>query len=140
MRSTLVTDTSVVYAAAVRRDAAHSACAELLAHEACVVPAPVVVEIDWLSHSRGVAEVSSSLLRSVEDGSTHVVDLTRRDYGRVSALLEEYASLGLSLVDASVVAIAERLEEDTIATLDRRHFSIVRPQHVETFTLVPSLD
>ena len=42
-----------------------------------------------------------------------------------------------SLVDASVVAIAERLEQDTIATLDRRHFSVVRPLHVDAFTLVP---
>ena len=42
-----------------------------------------------------------------------------------------------SLVEASVIAIAERLEQDTIATLDRRHFSVVRPLHVDAFTLVP---
>jgi hypothetical protein len=32
---------------------------------------------------------------------------------------------------------AERLEETAIATLDHRHFSVVRPAHVACFTLVP---
>jgi uncharacterized protein len=38
---------------------------------------------------------------------------------------------------ASLIAIAERLGIDTIATLDRRHFTVVRPAHVEAFTLLP---
>jgi hypothetical protein len=29
-----------------------------------------------------------------------------------------------------VVATAERLRATTVATLDRRHFSIIRPSHV----------
>ncbi len=43
----------------------------------------------------------------------------------------------LGATDASVVAIAERLGIDTIATLDRRHFTVVRPAHIEAFTLLP---
>ncbi len=39
--------------------------------------------------------------------------------------------------DASIVAIAERLGIRRIATFDRRHFTVVRPAHVETFTLLP---
>jgi hypothetical protein len=35
------------------------------------------------------------------------------------------------------MAAAERLGVSTIATLDRRHFSVVRPRHVETFELLP---
>ena len=41
----------------------------------------------------------------------------------------------LGTVDASVVAAAERLGITAIATLDRRHFSVVRPRHVEAFAL-----
>jgi len=55
----------------------------------------------------------------------------------VRQLVRGYADLGLGLVDASVIAIAERLEQDTIATLDRRHFSVVQPAHMPAFTLVP---
>jgi uncharacterized protein len=52
-------------------------------------------------------------------------------------LVEQYADLPLGGTDAAVIAIAERLQLDTVATLDRRHFSVVRPSHVESLTLVP---
>ena len=40
-------------------------------------------------------------------------------------------------VDASVVAVGERLGITEVATVDRRHFSMVRPRHVGGFTLLP---
>ena len=43
----------------------------------------------------------------------------------------------LGFVDATIVAIAERLKVRTLATTDRRHFAAIRPSHVERFTLVP---
>jgi hypothetical protein len=43
----------------------------------------------------------------------------------------------LGVVDASIVAVAERLGLVELATLDRRHFSTVRPNHSEGFTLLP---
>lgn len=48
-----------------------------------------------------------------------------------------YSDLGLGVVDASVVALAERLDVPRVATFDHRHFSVVRPSHVEAFELVP---
>ena len=54
-------------------------------------------------------------------------------------LTERYADLGLGGTDTSVVAIAERLGIVKIATLDRRHFSVVRPSHVDAFTLLPAV-
>jgi uncharacterized protein len=59
------------------------------------------------------------------------------DWLRIAELVEQYADLPLGTVDASVVAAAERLGATTIATLDRRHFSVIRPRHVESFELVP---
>lgn len=56
----------------------------------------------------------------------------------MAELTERYADLGLGGTDASVVAIAERLGIDRIATLDRRHFSVVRPRHIEAFQLLPA--
>ncbi len=51
--------------------------------------------------------------------------------------METYADFPLGLVDASVIAVAERLGAADIATLDRRHFSVVRPAHVPAFRLLP---
>jgi predicted nucleic acid-binding protein len=62
---------------------------------------------------------------------------TARYHRRIRDLVDEYAGPPLGFVDTSVVAVAERLELDTVATLHREHFPVVRPQHVEAFALVP---
>jgi len=135
---TLVVDTSVVFGALDRFDPSHSACASALTSgRTVVIPAPVIVEVDWLARSRGLRGAAQTLLAGVLDGSMLVANLDESDYARVAALVEGYDDLPLSLVDASVVTIAERLEQDTIATLDRRHFSVVKPLHIDAFTLVP---
>ena len=137
----LVADTSVVYSALVTSDRHHRACADLLgAGDAIVLPAPVVVELGLLGGRRLRPDVADRLLMSIADGSVLVVDPDREGYVRIRQLVSRYADLPLDIVDASVVAIAERLEQDTIATLDRRHFSVVRPLHVPAFTLVPELN
>ena len=59
------------------------------------------------------------------------------DWLRIAELVWSYRDLPLGTVDASVVAAAERLNIDTIATLDRRHFGAVRPSHAEAFELLP---
>ena len=51
--------------------------------------------------------------------------------------MDTYADLPLGTADASVVAVAERLGIAEVATLDRRHFTVVRPRHVTAFTLLP---
>ena len=135
---TLVCDASVVFGALDRRDRSHRRCAELLIEASrTVIPAPVLVEIDWLASSRGVRDAVDRVLQSADDRSMLIVDLDEEDYRRVRELLRRYADLPLDLVDASVVATAERLEQGTIATLDRRHFSVVQPAHLPAFTLVP---
>lgn len=135
----LICDTGVLYAAIDEYDRKHDVCAALLADppEELAVPAPVVVELEWLTTGRMGFDQFDGFLQSVEIGALDVVDLDRGDYARVRELCRRYEDLPLGLVDASVVAVAERLDERTIATLDRRHFSVVRPRHTAAFTLVP---
>ena len=135
----LICDTSVVYAALDSHERAHAACRSLLraAHGGVALAAPVIVEVDWIGRARGRKDAGEQLLRAVEDGSVLVVELDQSDYQRSRHLLTAYRDLPLEFVDASVIAVAERLEETTVATLDRRHFSVVRPLHCERFTLVP---
>jgi predicted nucleic acid-binding protein len=136
--TTLVCDASVVHAALNERDRSHRACIELLSSSSCTaIPAPVIVEVDWLARSRNLQSATVELLESIEDGSLAVVDLDVEDYIGVRSLLSTYADFGLEFVDAAVVAVAERLEQTRVATLDRRHFSAVKPLHCERFTLVP---
>lgn len=136
----LICDTGPLYSALDRDDADHKACAALLERHAdeLVVPAPVLVEVAWLAEQRLGSPAFLSVLEDVAAGAVSVADLMSADYARARDLIERYADLRLGFVDAAVVATAERLGERTIATLDRRHFAVVRPRHVEAFELVPA--
>jgi predicted nucleic acid-binding protein len=122
-----------------RRDADHTRCAALLrdAAERILVPGPVLVETEWLAASRLGPAPFEALLTSVERNEVQVVNLEEEDYPRIRAIMARYADLPLGFVDAAVVALAERLSEPKVATLDRRHFSVVRPAHVPALRLLP---
>lgn len=56
---------------------------------------------------------------------------------RAVELLATYRDIGLDAADAGIMALAERLGQTTIATLDHRDFRVVRPVHCDTLELVP---
>jgi predicted nucleic acid-binding protein len=105
--------------------------------DALIVPTLVLVEAGYLVAKALGASAEASLLRAAAGGDFRLEPLTREDLARMADLVEKYADLPLGTVDASLVAVAERLGVSRIATLDRRHFSVVRPDHVDAFTLLP---
>ena len=135
----LICDTGPLYAAMDSADQDHIACARLLDRidEPVLVPSPVIVELDWLAGQRLGPDAFLSFLADSEDGRLEVVDLLRQDYGRVRELLDRYRSLSLGFVDAAVLSVVERLGETKLATLDHRHFTLVRPRHVPALRLLP---
>ena len=136
----ILVDTGVILAVADAGDTDHDACDELLATHPgpeLMVPATVIVETSWLIEDRLGPAAEAAFLRSVMSGELTRVDLTGGDWQRAVELIETYADMGLGLVDASVVTIAERLGITTIATLNRRDFIVVRPRHVASFDLIP---
>jgi predicted nucleic acid-binding protein len=133
----LLVDTGILYALADRRDAWHRRVRRYLETNSQTLLAPVTIlpEVAYLLRHRIGAEAERAFVSSLARGEVAVEEVSSRDWARVESLLSGYEMLGL--VDASVVAIAERLKLSTIATTDRRDFAIVRPAHVERFTLVP---
>jgi uncharacterized protein len=136
----LICDTGPLYAGMDRADADHQACADLLLGfgEQLLVPAPVIVELDWLVGNRLGAEPLLAFFADIADGAVGVIDLVRADYVRVGELLERYADLKVGFVDAAIMAIVERLGERKLATLDYRHFRTIRPRHVDVLELLPA--
>lgn len=135
----IVVDTGVLYAAADTDDDDHPACAAVLAEhrrDELIVPPPVIVETAWLIQNRLGPVAEASFLRATTAELTRV-DLTDADWARCAELIDQYADLDLGLVDAAVVAVAERLGITTIATLDHRDLLVVRPNHVAAFELIP---
>ena len=79
----------------------------------------------------------AAFLRSFGSGFLTVADLRPIDLTRSAELVEQYADLPLGGADASVIALAERMGITQVATLDTRHFRVVRPKHVPALTLLP---
>jgi len=97
----------------------------------------VLVEVDYWINARLHPGVLIALLDDVAAGAFLIEELTRPDYVRVRELCDRYADADIGFVDAAVLAITERLGEPKLATLDRRHFALLRPRHVNALTLLP---
>jgi predicted nucleic acid-binding protein len=81
--------------------------------------------------------VEQTLYTAILDGGLVVETLTSSDWARVREPVGQYRDLPLGGTDASLVAIAERLDLGEVATLDRRHFGVVRSAHVRAFMPLP---
>jgi predicted nucleic acid-binding protein len=96
-----------------------------------------LVEVDYFVHQRLRLRSFEQLLYDIEIGAYMLVDLEPADYIRVREILTQYADSDIGFVDAAVLAIVERLNEPKLATLDHRHFRMLRPRHVPALELVP---
>ncbi|HMG65278.1 MAG TPA: PIN domain-containing protein [Streptosporangiaceae bacterium] len=97
----------------------------------------VIAEAAYLINRQLGPVAEAALYTSVIDGDLEVAGLGRADWERVRELVTVYASLPLGGTDASVIALAERHGAIRVATLDRRHFTVVRPRHAEALELLP---
>ncbi|HVM03412.1 MAG TPA: PIN domain-containing protein [Acidimicrobiales bacterium] len=134
----LLLDTGPIYAAANSKDRDHLRCVELLrsSQPPFVVPAMVVAEASYLVGTFLGAAAEADFFTMLQSDRFRVEQLVAEDVVRITDLVQRYSDLPLGGTDASVVAAAERLGFDEVA-LDHRHFTVVRPSHVDAFTLLP---
>lgn len=120
-------------------DAHHTACLELLEDHPgpLIVPTLVLTEVAYLLGTRLGWQAEVRLLGDLASTEFVIEPLHAADLLRIAELVARYHDLPLGTVDASVVAAAERLGIKQIATIDRRHFNVVRPSHTPVFELLP---
>jgi predicted nucleic acid-binding protein len=97
----------------------------------------VITEVSYLLATRVGLDTEVRFLGDLAAGELIAENVEAGDWLRAAELVVSYRDLRLGTVDASIVAAAERLNIRVIATLDRRHFSVVRPAHSDAFDLVP---
>jgi len=133
----LLLDTGALYALADADDDWHIRVRDFLKAErqSLLVPVTVIPEAAYLLRKRLGAPAETQFAESLGAGEMAVENLTPRDLARCSDLLHIYGFL--AFVDASVVAIAERLKLRAVVTTDRRDFAGVRPAHITAFQLLP---
>ena len=139
----IVVDTGPLVALLDSDDRHHDRCRRWLASAGgpLIVPVPVLTETCYFVERDSGPQIEADFLDSFgPDGLFERADLHGDDWARIADLIRTYADLPLGVVDASVIVVAERLGATDVASLDHRHFSVVRPRHVSHFDLVPSLD
>jgi len=96
-----------------------------------------VAEVAYLLETRLGPLVEVRFLGDLAAGNLITEPVRPGDWIRIAELVADYRDLPLGTVDASVVATAERLHLVQLATLDRRHFTVVRPVHAPAFEILP---
>ncbi len=135
----LVLDTGPLLAALDAADPDHDRCATLVTEtrEDLIVPILVLAELDYWCHRRLGVDAWITFMDDVLAGVYRLESSTTADLKRCRELQSRYADQALGVVDASVMALVERLDEDKLATLDHRHFAMLRPAHVPALQLLP---
>lgn len=138
-RQLVLVDTGIVYAISDKDDLWHEQVKTFVENssDTLVLPSTVVPEACYLLNSYLGWEAEYKFINSLIYGELKVEHFNKEDLKRINELLKTYAGLNIGLVDASIVAIAERLKVSRILTTDRRHFSAIKPSHCPAFTLLP---
>jgi predicted nucleic acid-binding protein len=135
----IVVDTSFVVALMHQPDVGHRAAVDFYANvRGSFTTTPLVLaEIDHMLHARCTPPVVADFYREVRAGTLGVEWWPKLD-AQVAEIAARYADIGLGLTDASLVALAGRLETTRIATFDERHFRAVEPLGGGSFELLPA--
>jgi predicted nucleic acid-binding protein len=136
----IIADTGPLYALADADDSWHAPVKAFVGknRESIIVPGPVVVEVCYLifEHLGPAAELA--FLQSLAARQMLLEQPVMKDLERTIEILKQYQDSEFGMVDATVMAMAERIGIHTVMTLDHRHFAVYRPRHTEAFNLVPS--
>lgn len=123
----IVADTGAILALIDADDGHHSALRALFEEEpdAWILPWAVLPEVDYLLATQLGAKAERLFVADLAAGAYRIEWGQDKDFERAHEISTRYSALKLGLVDASVIAVAERLEAGAIATLDLRHFGAV---------------
>jgi hypothetical protein len=137
----IIADTGALLAMADEDDDFHLAIVRYAASVKgpIIVPAQVVSELCYMLLENLGTESELNFLRTLVKREMLLEPFTLDDLSRAIEILEQYRDAEFGMVDATVMAMAERMKIKTILTIDRRDFSFFRPRHCDAFTLVPDL-
>jgi hypothetical protein len=136
----IIADSGAIYGLYDRRDRSHRGLRAAVekARDRIVLPQPILGEIDYLLRVRLGNAALFRFLADIQEGAFVIEAVSLSDLRRCASLIAKYHDLDLSLSDASVVAVAERLRTNLILTVDHREFRVMRSVQGKPFRLLPA--
>ena len=137
MSEAVLIDTGPLVAILSESDGNHARCVNHLREirGTLVTCWPVVTEAAWLL--RAYPLKVRALLSSIAEGHFVLAALGASDAAAISTVLSKYSDLGIQLADAALIHLANRERIDTIFTLDRRDFGVMRLAHGRKVNVIP---
>jgi uncharacterized protein len=124
----IVADTGAIIALVDANDRHHEVVRELYEAKpsAWVLPWAILPEVDYILLQHLGLDVQLAFLDDVADGRFVVEWGDEADVARARELCVKYRRLELGLTDGIVMATAERMEAEAIATVDIRDFGAAK--------------
>lgn len=135
--SEVLADTNGIIALLDASDLNHAAAVSVADSYPLVIPSTVLPEVDYLVTKYLGEAVAQAFLQDLADGYFRYLTVDLVDVREALGIMSHYRDVPLGLVDASIMALAERHKIQRILTFDRRHFSLVQPRTMEYFELLP---
>jgi predicted nucleic acid-binding protein len=137
----LIVDTSALLAYVDASEPDHEAvAADLEAATGLLVVSPyVVAELDYLVATRHSVDAELEVVEQLSSGAWELADFGTQDLARARSVIATHHDQAIGVADASNVVLAERYRTRSIATLDHRHFEVLRPLSGGRFTVLPAV-
>ena len=131
-------DTSAILALSDKRHHLHKAIKNLVLkkEDIYIIPSTVIVEVCQLLKYRFGCMVEIKFLDEINQSNFIMETIQLADFSRIMEILVKYMDLHVGYVDASIVAVAERLGTNKILTLDKKHFNVLIPSGFAYFELL----
>ena len=133
----MLVDTGPIVAILSASDEYHETCVEQLRkiRGPLLTCWPMITEVAWLL--RAYPPALGILLASFNARPFQLASLDETDLPGMATVLTRYQDLGIQLADATLVHLANREGIETIFTLDRRDFGVLRRAHGKKFRVIP---
>ncbi|WP_280441970.1 PIN domain-containing protein [Nocardia vulneris] len=134
---TLIVDANVLVAVMNRKDKRHAEMRAFLStrSDEFIVTPYVVAEVTYLLQKYAGAQAEIQFMQAVRDGVFRE-EFDPKDTTRIIELMQQFASFPLGAADASLIAVAERLGVQDIATADN-HFRAVQTAGLDFINVLP---
>jgi predicted nucleic acid-binding protein len=131
----IIADTGFFFALGNRQDKFHQKAKQCLQklEEPIITTYPVIIETSYLLAERCNQSIQFKFLEQFIQGRINIFSLEIHHLERCLGLMKQYADLPMDLADASLVVVAEELDEARILTTDQRDFNIYRFHTVKVF-------